>query len=140
MRDCPTRTHPFILIVSESSEPKAAIRLTDLISSYHFSSYPPPRIISLTCILLSGITWETWMYVCLKPAFQLLCRVVSNLLRKQILNVLESHCFQKQGIFSILNEEYDSRIVNICEYLYFLYVQRVNYIKPEPVEMLEQVL
>lgn len=80
------------------------------------------------------------MDVRLKPAFQLLCRVVSNLLRKQILNVLESHCFQKQGIFSILNEEYDSRIVNICEYLYFLYVQRVNYIKPEPVEMLEQVL
>lgn len=47
--------------------------------------------------------------------------------------MLENHCFQKQGIFSVLDEECDPRIVNIC---IFIYMQHVNYNKTKPVEML----
>lgn len=58
---------------------------------------------------------------------------MSNLLRREILSMLENYFCQKLGIFSILNEEHDSRIVNIS---IFLYVQHTYFNKTEPTEIL----
>lgn len=59
------------------------------------------------------------MCVCYKPNFQLFHREegyqlnMLNLLRQQILSMFENSSFQKLGIFSVLNEQHDSRVVNI---------------------------
>lgn len=122
MQNRHTFEHPFKLSFW-SSVPKGY--LTTCIISLAFCSMTTQRKYICVSVVSLSFSYSTW-----RRSTRL---NMSNLLRLQILSMLENYSFQKLGIFSILNEEHDSRIVNIT---IFLYVQHTYYNKTEPTEIL----